>query len=333
MGVFRRFSTFGAVTRLLAVASGAAALAGCAQIELPAHLRPLSKDAIMLLGKKTMTSEAPIFIRVFKEESELEVWKQRDDGRFHHFKSYPICNWSGDIGPKAKQGDKQAPEGFYQVHRNQMNPNSQFHLAFNLGYPNAYDRAHGRTGEFLMVHGKCKSAGCYAMTDALIEEIYGLAREAFIGGQEVIEVHAFPFRMTEQNMQRVKKHEHYRFWKTLKEGFDHFEMARQPPPVAVCERRYVVNVKWSGGPPEPENMCPAFERPIPDPFVIKANQQVAEERVVAPGPRMRTAAQHADPIPGMLGLTKSWPDGYRFNWFGSSDASRPSPGIMGWLKP
>lgn len=333
MGVFRRCFTFSAVMRLLTVVSSAAAVAGCAQIELPAHLRPLSKDAMMLLGKKTMTSEAPIFIRVFKEDSELEVWKQRDDGRFYHYKSYPICNWSGDLGPKTKQGDKQAPEGFYQVNRNQMNPNSQFHLAFNLGFPNAYDRAHGRTGEFLMVHGKCKSAGCYAMTDALIEEIYALAREAFIGGQEVIEVHAFPFRMTEENMQRVKKHEHYRFWKTLKEGYDHFEMTRQPPPVAVCERRYVVNVKWSGGRPEPDNMCPAFERPMPDPFVIKANQQVAEERVVAPGPRMRTAAQQSDPIAGMLGLTRSWPSGYRFNWFGSSDASRPSQGIMGWLKP
>ena len=126
----------------------------------------------MLLGKKGMDAQAPIFIRIFKEESELEVWKQRDDGRFYHFKTYPICNWSGDLGPKVKQGDRQAPEGFYTVTREQMNPDSNYHLAMNLGYPNAYDRSQRRTGEFLMIHGKCKSAGCYAMTDALIEEIY-----------------------------------------------------------------------------------------------------------------------------------------------------------------
>src|SRR5258706_3828801 len=171
-------------------------VAACAQVELPAYLQPLSEETMMLLGKKGMTSEAPIFVRIFKEESELEVWKQSADGHFYHFKTYPICNWSGDLGPKRTQGDRQAPEGFYRITRNQMNPNSQFHLAFNLGYPNSYDRALGRTGEFLMVHGQCKSAGCYAMTDGLMEEIYALSREAFIGGQEALEVHAFSFRLT-----------------------------------------------------------------------------------------------------------------------------------------
>ena len=130
------------------------------------------------------------------------MWKARDDGRFYHFKTYPICNWSGNVGPKTTLGDKQAPEGFYRVANTQMNPNSQYYLAFNLGYPNAYDRALQRTGDALMVHGKCKSVGCYAMTDALIEEIYTLAREALKGGQESFEVHAFPFRMTEANMAR-----------------------------------------------------------------------------------------------------------------------------------
>ncbi|MFX8075094.1 hypothetical protein ABTK71_19430, partial [Acinetobacter baumannii] len=86
-------------------------------MELAPHLRPLSKDTMMLLGKKGMDPQAPIFVRVFKEESELEVWKQRSDGHFYHFKTYPICNWSGDLGPKVKQGDRQAPEGFYTVTR------------------------------------------------------------------------------------------------------------------------------------------------------------------------------------------------------------------------
>lgn len=268
-------------------------LSACSQTEIPAHLRPLSQDSMMLLGKRGMRPEAPIFVRVFKEESELEIWKQRDDGRFHHFKTYPICNWSGDLGPKVKQGDRQSPEGFYTVNRHQMNPNSQFHLAFNLGYPNSFDRVHGRTGDFLMVHGKCKSAGCYAMTDAVIEEIYALAREAFIGGQESFEVHAFPFRMTPDNMTRYAKHPHARFWATLKEGYDYFELTRQPPTVAVCERRYHVNVRWRGNPtarPEADQLCPVFERPRPEPFIPPAGEQIAEQRIVVPGPKTRTAA-------------------------------------------
>ncbi len=267
-------------------------LAACAQIEIPPHLQPLSKDAMMLLGKKGMRSDQPIFVRIFKEESELEIWKQRDDGRYYHFKTYPICNWSGELGPKMKEGDRQAPEGFYRVARHQMNPNSQFHLAYNLGYPNAYDRAHGRTGEFLMVHGKCKSAGCYAMTDALIEEIYALSREAFIGGQDGFEVHAFPFRMTDENMARHRSSPHYAFWQTLKEGYDYFELTRTPPAIAVCEKSYLVNVKFRGVVPAKlggGDYCPPYDK---QPIIAftPIGQQVAEERVVAPGPKMRSVA-------------------------------------------
>ena len=168
---------------LLAVLTGCVVAACGSAPVIPPAAQPLSNETLSLLAKKGMTPAAPIFVRIFKEESELEVWKARDDGRFYHFKTYPICNWSGELGPKVTQGDKQAPEGFYTVAQGQMKPDSKFYLAFNLGYPNAYDRALNRTGEALMVHGKCKSAGCYAMTDALAEEIYGLAREAFIGGQ------------------------------------------------------------------------------------------------------------------------------------------------------
>jgi murein L,D-transpeptidase YafK len=246
----------------------ALALTSCAaRIETPAHLRPLSTQSLSLLGHKGMTPNSPIFIRIFKEESELEVWKQRADGRFYHFRTYPVCHWSGDLGPKFRTGDKQAPEGFYSVAKSQMNPNSSFHLSFNLGYPNAFDKAHGRTGDFLMVHGKCKSAGCYAMTDALMEEIYALAREAFDGGQERFYVHAFPFRMTEASLDRQKKNPHYRFWRMLKPAYDHFELTRIPPTVAVCQRRYVVNVEWDGPKPDPNGSCPQFTRPVVEPFV------------------------------------------------------------------
>jgi murein L,D-transpeptidase YafK len=292
-----------------AIAALAAAVALCSLAAcsggptIPPAEQPLSKESLMLLGKKGIEPGSPMFVRIFKEESELEVWKQRDDGRFYHFKTYPICNWSGDLGPKQQQGDKQSPEGFYTVSAHQMNPSSQFYLAFNLGYPNAFDRAHGRTGDFLMVHGKCKSAGCYAMTDALIEEIYALARESFKGGQQSFEVHAFPFRMTTANMERHKKHKWAPFWATLKQGYDHFEQHRLPPAVAVCERKYVVNVSMPRAKPDPAGSCPAFERPLIEPFTPKpGDQQIAEERIIVPGPKTRTAAALA-PGSVMSGLT------------------------------
>lgn len=268
-------------------------LSACAKTEIAPHLMPLSKDTMMLLGKKGMDAQSPMFIRVFKEESELEIWKQRDDGHFYHLKTYPICNWSGELGPKVKYGDRQAPEGFYTVTREQMNPSSNYHLALNLGYPNAFDKAHRRTGEYLMIHGDCKSAGCYAMTDALIEEIYAMARESFLGANDSIQVHAFPFRMTDANMARHAQHPAYPFWKVLKEGYDYFELTRQPPTVAVCNRHYVVNVALRHGDPRalnPEAACPAFFRPRPDPFRARPGEQIAEQRIVVPGPKMRTIA-------------------------------------------
>jgi murein L,D-transpeptidase YafK len=281
----------------------AIALAGCSQVEIQApHSLPLSKEALALLAKKQMTEKQPIFVRIFKEESELEVWKLKDDGRFYHFKTYPICNWSGELGPKTVQGDKQAPEGFYTITPKQMNPNSAFHLAFNMGYPNAFDRAHKRTGDALMVHGKCKSAGCYAMTDALIEEIYAIAREALAGGQDGFQAHAFPFRMNIANLARHASHPAAPFWATLKEGYDYFEATRQLPNIAVCEKRYVVNVKWKSAQPpkfvDPEAQCPAFEKPPIEPFTPPPVQKQAgqtDASVLAPGPKMRIYAGSLTP--------------------------------------
>ena len=263
----------------IAVASMAAVMlvSGCSNAPIipPASEVPLGKDTLNLLAKKGMQASAPVFVRIFKEESELEVWKQRDDGRFYHFKTYPICNWSGEIGPKLKQGDKQAPEGFYTITPTLMNPNSKYYLSFNLGYPNAYDRSWGRTGDSVMVHGKCRSAGCYAMTDALMEEIYGLTREAMKAGQSNFQVQALPFRMTDKRMTEVKANKWYPFWKTLKQGYDYFETYRVPPSVAVCERRYVVNAV-ARSKVDASGPCPAFERqqvaaftPLPEPSEVQ----------------------------------------------------------------
>lgn len=203
---------------------------------------PLPKDALSIMRAKGMTPSSPIMMRIFKEEAVLEVWKQKDTGRYEMVKSYEICKYSGDKGPKYKEGDRQAPEGFYYVGRPQMNPRSSYHLSFNLGFPNPYDRSHGRTGTHLMVHGDCSSAGCYAMTDEGVAEIYAFAREALNGGrQKQFLVKAYPFRMTPENMARHHDHEHFDYWTMIKQGYDHFELTKQPPKVDVCERRYVFN--------------------------------------------------------------------------------------------
>lgn len=227
------------------IAAGILALgvSGCGQFS-PAYMKPLSKQSRAMLLGKGMKEESPILIRVFKAESELEVWKEREDGRFYLFKTYPVCSYSGGLGPKISEGDRQAPEGFYLVSMDQMNPKSNYHLAFNVGFPNAYDRAYGRTGKFIMIHGDCTSRGCYAMTDGVMEEIYILAREALNGGQTSFQVHAFPFRMTAANMAAHKDDQWYDFWRNLKEGYDYFETTRQSPRVAVCEKRYLINAVY-----------------------------------------------------------------------------------------
>ena len=230
----------------LLIAAGLAvlALAGCAEYEgaLPKHMRPLDAKTRNLVERKGMETGSPILIRLFKEESTAEVWKlEKETGRYAFLKEYAICTWSGVLGPKIKEGDRQAPEGFYTVRPSQMNPNSALYLSFDMGFPNEFDRALGRTGSNLMVHGACSSRGCYSMTDENIQEIYTLGRLAFQGGQRDFQVQAFPFRMTPENMARYRNDPNIPFWTMLKEGYDHFELTGQPPKVDVCENRYIFN--------------------------------------------------------------------------------------------
>ena len=182
----------------------------------------------------------PIFIRIFKEESLLEVWI-KPNHEYILFKLYPICAFSGHLGPKLHEGDKQSPEGFYKVTKHLLNPKSKFHLAFNLGYPNTYDKAHKRTGSYLMVHGECVSIGCYAMTNPKIEEIYKLVEQALKKGQRYVQVYAFPFRMTEENMAEHEGSQWYDFWTELKEGFDYFEAEKLPPTIKVKNGHYTIH--------------------------------------------------------------------------------------------
>lgn len=189
------------------------------------------------LAAEKVALGAPVLIRIFKREFELELWLAKD-GKFTRFATYPICRWSGALGPKLKQGDAQAPEGFYTVDQSALNPNSKYHLSFNLGYPNAFDQAHGRTGSLIMVHGNCVSIGCFAMTDPVIDEIWKIVTAALAGGQSRFQVEVFPFRMTEANLDWRADDERAPFWRDLKKGYDLFEQTQVPPKVSVCNGRY-----------------------------------------------------------------------------------------------
>ncbi len=251
-----------------AVLAAALTLGGCygdSGYQLPTRaMKELSPEMLALLQQKNMPKESPILIRIFKEESELEVWKQDSSGRFALLKIYPICRWSGDLGPKVKEGDRQAPEGFYAITPGLMNPNSNYYLAINTGFPNAYDRANNRHGAFLMIHGDCSSRGCYAMTDEQIGEIYSLAREAFLGGEKSFQIQAYPFRMTPANMAAHRNNPNMAFWRMIKEGYDHFEVSHVEPKVDVCARHYVFDAVPPGNSTRPLNFnptgpCPRYE--------------------------------------------------------------------------
>ena len=259
------------VRALLASAAVAAAfaLAGCdpdsvgpTGIMSGRSQAPLSEKTLADIEAKQMDKDSPILARIFKEEAEMEIWKKTRGGEFALLKTYPICRWSGDLGPKKKQGDRQAPEGFYTITPGQMNPASNYYLAFNTGFPNAYDRAWNYTGSDLMVHGDCSSRGCYAMTDEQIQEIYALARESFFGGQKSFQLEAFPFRMTALNMAKHRNNPNFAFWKMLKDGYDDFEATHQEPKVAVCDKHYVFDAAPPENSTKPLNFSPRGKCPV-----------------------------------------------------------------------
>jgi murein L,D-transpeptidase YafK len=231
--------------------------------KLPAKAtKKLPAELLSLLQQKKMPTQSPILVRVFKEEAELEVWKQDASGRFQMLKTYPICRWSGDLGPKLWEGDGQTPEGFYSVTPGLMNPHSNYYLAINIGYPNSFDKSNNRDGSLLMIHGDCRSAGCYAMTDEQISEIYSLARESFQGGQPSFQVQAYPFRLTPTNLARHRNNPNLAFWRMLKIGSDHFEATHFEPKVDVCNRLYVFDAERPRNSPQPlrfnsTGKCPA----------------------------------------------------------------------------
>ena len=232
----RRFSArLRAIWRLPALA-----LAACQDDPRhPEGLRPVSAALVAKMDKLGMTETSPILIRIFKEESELEVWKQQRDGKYALLKTYQICKWSGELGPKKVEGDRQAPEGFYTVTPAQMNPKSHYYLSFNIGYPNAYDRALGRTGS------QPDGAWRLLVVGLLLDDRRGCRRDLRAGARRLprrpasFQIQAFPFRMTAENIAKHRDDPNMPFWRMLKVGYDHFEVTRRPPKVDVCDKRYV----------------------------------------------------------------------------------------------
>ncbi len=247
----------------LGVAAAAAAMLAACDEEVAGgpgrSLRPIPADTISLMEQKDTAPSSPVLIRTYKKEAEFEIWKMKSDGRYVYLKTFPMCRWSGQLGPKVREGDMQVPEGFYPIAPAQMNPNSNYYLSFNVGYPNAYDRAYGRTGGAIMVHGACSSAGCFSMTDAQIAEIYAIAREAFNGGQREIQMQSYPFHMTAINLAKHRLDPNIAFWKELKNGSDHFKVTLSAPSVLVCDKHYVFGAAAKGE-VSPTAACPALTR-------------------------------------------------------------------------
>lgn len=261
-------------------------LAGCATLPDTGdgrHLVPIPAALLAEMQAKSMTPADPIMVRIFKEESELEVWKRTSSGRYALLRTYPLCRWSGQLGPKRREGDRQAPEGFYTVRHSQMNPRSQFHLSFDLGYPNSLERALGYTGSALMVHGACTSSGCFAITDDGVSEVYALAREAFAGGSDSFQVQAFPFRLTPTNLARHRLNPHAAYWANLREGNDHFEALLSPPSVAMCGGKYRFNARPRGPSArlDPLAPCPELETDASADVAAKVRRTADDAKVQA----------------------------------------------------
>ena len=208
----------------------------------------LGKYLAKRIKDKGFEPGAALLIRIFKETSELELWLKdhQDDGRFRLFETYSICKWSGKIGPKLSEGDRQSPEGFYAFSPWNLKSHSRNFRAIDIGYPNDLDEAMGRTGSDIQIHGGCGSTGCFAMTDERVDEIFRLTAAAFGGGQSEILVHAFPFRMTNGELAKRDKHPWISFWKNLKEIDEAFKSSRKLPKISICNNKYALNAPARG---------------------------------------------------------------------------------------
>ncbi|NIF23503.1 peptidoglycan meso-diaminopimelic acid protein amidase [Candidatus Pantoea multigeneris] len=216
-----------------------------AMILLPALSMAMTPDAVQTntpVSKelKQQLLGTPVYIQIFKQERVLELYG-KVGSQYRLLDTYRICNFSGGLGPKRREGDFKSPEGFYSVKLNQLKPDSHYYRAINVGFPNQYDRDHNYSGAYLMIHGDCKSIGCYAMTNAYMDEIFTYVNAALRNGQPEVNIAIYPFHMTDSNMRNHRDSTYISFWRELQPGYAWFEKYHVPPNVAVSSGQYVMN--------------------------------------------------------------------------------------------
>ncbi len=216
------------------------------RLQLPLPGTPDTQTPLSRLSAAGIEFGSRMLIRVFKAESELEVWFEKS-GVYALFATYPICYWSGSLGPKLREGDRQSPEGFYTITEQQLHHGDRWRRSLDVGYPNVFDRVNGRNGSLILVHGGCDSIGCFAMTNAVNAELYDFVSATLRNGVQHVPIHVFPFRMTDANLAAHGEAPWKEFWADLKQGYDSFERTRLPPHVSVCGNRYRVQDALRGG--------------------------------------------------------------------------------------
>ncbi len=273
------------------LARKAAAKEGNLQLPLPGTPDPATLYYRLALAGLKLGS--PLLIRVFKAESALEIWMEKD-GTYVPFASYPICYWSGTLGPKLREGDRQAPEGFYTITIHQLHDGRRWTRSLEVGFPNVYDQANERSGSNILIHGGCNSVGCFAMTDRVNAEIYTLVSEALSAGVVWVPVHVFPFRMTDENFAAHAANKWSGFWTTLKQGHDSFERTRLPPRIGVCNKYYFVEDARPGT--DIEAGAVALCEPPPG----TTPQVAAENSAVPPQPSAQVADAEGAAVPAVV---------------------------------
>jgi len=222
----------------------AISISGCSivydRVDPRGGLSPQTAALISASESVGASANSPVLIRIFKQSNELELWRKTSKG-YALVNTFTVCAYSGDLGPKHKQGDRQAPEGFYNIVIGQLNYHSIRFLSLNTGYPNNYDRQQRSTGSSLMIHGGCDSAGCYAIQDAPMQDLFAAVRDSLKAGQKSVQLHIYPFRMSNINMLLNRDSKYIDFWQQLKVGYDKFETSKQDLIVSVINKKYVIN--------------------------------------------------------------------------------------------
>ncbi len=180
---------------------------------------------------------SPVFIRVYKQTSEMELWVQQGP-RYVLFKTHGICRWSGVLGPKFYEGDRQSPEGLYRITTSDLIVNRRWDRAMNINYPNSFDNLNSRGGSGILIHGGCGSIGCFAIQNENVEDVFGAVRAALKGGQAYVPVLTLPFRFTALAPEKEDTLHMSEFWADLRRADLLFERDKVPPAAWICDGRY-----------------------------------------------------------------------------------------------